>query len=90
MPGFGHGEGLYWLDAMKTRRPNEEWLRQAQIPHGETNSVQKKDGERFLTLRWCSGKVGMALEGFGWPDDEESRRRRAPVCAGDRLGVDRT
>lgn len=49
MPGFGHGEGLYRSDAVKTRWPNEEWLRQAQIPHGETNLVQKKDMERFLT-----------------------------------------
>jgi hypothetical protein len=30
----------------------------------------------------------MALEGFGWPNDEESWRRRTLVCIGEKLGAD--
>jgi hypothetical protein len=49
MPRFGHMEGLYWPGAVRMWQPNEEWLRRAKIPQGETKSVQKKGKGMFLT-----------------------------------------
>jgi hypothetical protein len=57
MPRFGHGEGLYRPNAMKAQRFDEEWRRQAQIPHGETKLVQRKGEGMFLTQRRRSGSL---------------------------------
>ena len=42
-----------------------------------------------LTQIRCFGQLGTARWGSGWPDIEESRRRRAPTCAGERWSADR-
>ena len=76
MPKFGHGEGVYRLDAMKTQWSNKGWLRRAKIPLDETELVQKKGEGRFLTQRRCSGQLGTTRGGSGRPNDEESRRQQ--------------
>jgi hypothetical protein len=73
---------------MKTRRPDEGRLRRAKFPHGKAELAQKRGGERSLTQRQRLGQFGTARGGFGWPDDEESRRRRAPTCARETLSAD--
>jgi hypothetical protein len=91
MLGFGHDEGLYWLSAMRMQRADEGRLQQAEIPHGETKSVQKKGRGR---VPYPEAALGAAWHDTGRIRLTERRGNTAAtnsgLCRGEvRRGPDR-
>jgi hypothetical protein len=82
MPRIGHGEGLYWPNALKTRWSDERQLQRAKIPHAKTKLVQKKGRGGSLPRGGARDSLARHAGSSGWLDNEESWRRQLQSAQG--------